>query len=58
MAEASRRKVYHVSFVVASGGKSLYVQSDVTNHPALFARNPGWHGFQRPPAYRPSPSTE
>ena len=35
----------HVSFVVASGGKSLYVQSDVTNHPALFARNPGWHAF-------------
>jgi len=35
----------HVSFVVASGGKSVYVQSDVTNHPALFARNPGWHAF-------------
>ena len=35
----------HQSFVVASGGKSLYVQSDVTNHPALFARNPGWHAF-------------
>jgi glyoxylase-like metal-dependent hydrolase (beta-lactamase superfamily II) len=35
----------HVSYVVASGGKTLYVQSDVTNHPALFARNPGWHAF-------------
>ena len=22
-----------------------YVQSDVTNHPALFVRNPGWHAF-------------
>ena len=31
-------------------GKTLYVQSDVTNHPpALFARNPGWH------ALRPGP---
>jgi glyoxylase-like metal-dependent hydrolase (beta-lactamase superfamily II) len=35
----------HNSFVVASGGKSVYVQADVTNHPALFARNPGWHAF-------------
>ena len=24
---------------------SVYVQADVTNHPALFARNPGWHAF-------------
>ena len=31
--------------MVASGGKTCYVQSDVTNHPALFARNPGWHAF-------------
>ena len=23
----------------------MYVQADVTNHPALFARNPGWHAF-------------
>jgi glyoxylase-like metal-dependent hydrolase (beta-lactamase superfamily II) len=35
----------HVSYVVASGDKTLYVQADVTNHPALFARNPGWHAF-------------
>ena len=27
------------------GGKKVYVQADVTNHPALFARNPGWHAF-------------
>jgi glyoxylase-like metal-dependent hydrolase (beta-lactamase superfamily II) len=35
----------HNSHVVSSGGKSVYVQADVTNHPALFARNPGWHAF-------------
>ncbi len=33
----------HTSFVVASGSAKVYVQSDVTNHPALFVRNPGWH---------------
>jgi glyoxylase-like metal-dependent hydrolase (beta-lactamase superfamily II) len=33
----------HTSFVVASGSKSLFVQSDVTNVPVLFARRPGWH---------------
>ena len=35
----------HTSYVVTSGGKTVYVQADVTNHPALFARNPGWHAF-------------
>jgi glyoxylase-like metal-dependent hydrolase (beta-lactamase superfamily II) len=35
----------HVSYVVASGNAKVYVQADVTNHPALFARNPGWHAF-------------
>lgn len=35
----------HASHVVSSGSKSVYVQADVTNHPALFARNPGWHAF-------------
>ena len=35
----------HTSYVVASGGKTVYVQADVTNHPVLFARNPGWHAF-------------
>jgi hypothetical protein len=34
-----------MSYVVASGDKKVYVQADVTNHPALFARNPGWHAF-------------
>lgn len=35
----------HTSYVVASGNSKVYVQADVTNHPALFARNPGWHAF-------------
>ncbi len=35
----------HVSYVVSSGSSSVYVQADVTNHPALFVRNPGWHAF-------------
>ncbi len=33
----------HTSQVVSSGGKSLFVQGDVTHVPYLFARNPGWH---------------
>ena len=33
----------HMSLVVASGSKSVYVQGDVTHAPWLFARNPGWH---------------
>lgn len=32
----------HTAFVVASEGGKLFVQSDVTNHPALFAVNPEW----------------
>jgi glyoxylase-like metal-dependent hydrolase (beta-lactamase superfamily II) len=32
----------HTSFVIASGSGRLLVQADVTNHPALFVRNPGW----------------
>jgi glyoxylase-like metal-dependent hydrolase (beta-lactamase superfamily II) len=35
----------HNSHIVSSGGKTVYVQADVTNHPALFVRNPGWHAF-------------
>ena len=30
---------------VKQAGQCTYVQADVTNHPALFARNPGWHAF-------------
>lgn len=33
----------HTSFVLTSGDRSLFVQSDVTNVPVLFARRPGWH---------------
>ena len=33
----------HMSLVVSSGAKSVYVQGDVTHAPWLFARNPGWH---------------
>jgi len=32
----------HTSFVLSSGADRLFIQSDVTNHPALFVRNPGW----------------
>jgi glyoxylase-like metal-dependent hydrolase (beta-lactamase superfamily II) len=35
----------HTSHIVSSGKSSVYVQADVTNHPALFVRNPGWHAF-------------
>ncbi len=33
----------HTSFRITSGSDQLIVWSDVTNHPALFVRNPGWH---------------
>jgi len=32
----------HMAFVVASGSSKILVQSDVTNIPALFLRNPEW----------------
>jgi glyoxylase-like metal-dependent hydrolase (beta-lactamase superfamily II) len=32
----------HMSFVVASGPSKILVQSDVTNIPSLFLRNPDW----------------
>ena len=35
----------HNSHIVASGNSKVYVQADVTNLPALFVRNPGWHAF-------------
>ena len=35
----------HTSFVVSSGANKVFVQSDVTHVPFLFARNPGWHAF-------------
>jgi glyoxylase-like metal-dependent hydrolase (beta-lactamase superfamily II) len=33
----------HTSFVVASGNSRILIQSDVTNFPEFFLRNPGWH---------------
>jgi glyoxylase-like metal-dependent hydrolase (beta-lactamase superfamily II) len=35
----------HTSHIVSSGGKTVYVQADVTHAPFLFARHPGWHAF-------------
>lgn len=32
----------HTSYMLASGRERLFIQSDVTNHPALFVRHPGW----------------
>lgn len=32
----------HTSFMLSSGAGKLLVMSDVTNHPALFVRNPDW----------------
>jgi glyoxylase-like metal-dependent hydrolase (beta-lactamase superfamily II) len=33
----------HTSFQVTSGSDQLIILGDVTNIPALFAKNPGWH---------------
>ena len=33
----------HTSFAVASGSSRILIQSDVTNIPELFLRNPDWH---------------
>ena len=33
----------HTAFLLSSGSASLFIQSDVTNVPVLFARHPGWH---------------
>lgn len=33
----------HMAFRIVSEDEQLLVWSDVTNHPALFVRNPGWH---------------
>jgi glyoxylase-like metal-dependent hydrolase (beta-lactamase superfamily II) len=33
----------HTSYVLSSGNSKLFIQSDVTNVPALFVSNPGWH---------------
>jgi glyoxylase-like metal-dependent hydrolase (beta-lactamase superfamily II) len=33
----------HTAFVIASGNSKILVQSDVTNIPEFFLRNPDWH---------------
>src|SRR5262249_8163830 len=33
----------HTSFVVSSGSSTILIQSDVTNIPELFLRNPDWN---------------
>src|SRR3979490_2513780 len=33
------------SSVLSSGSGKVFIQSDVTNNPCLFATNPGWHAF-------------
>ena len=41
----------HTAFAVQSGSGKLLVQSDTTNIPALFVRNPDWHvAFDNDPA--------
>jgi len=35
--------VGHTSFVLSSGGKSVFVQGDVAHIPVLFVENPSWH---------------
>jgi len=41
----------HTAFTLQSGGGTLFIQSDITNIPALFMRNPGWHAmFDMDPA--------
>jgi glyoxylase-like metal-dependent hydrolase (beta-lactamase superfamily II) len=35
----------HTSYVLSSGSGKVFIQSDVTNIPYLFAANPGWHAF-------------
>jgi glyoxylase-like metal-dependent hydrolase (beta-lactamase superfamily II) len=33
----------HTSFVLSSGASTVFIQSDVTNIPEFFLRNPDWH---------------
>lgn len=35
----------HTSFELESGFDTLFIQSDITNLPALFVANPGWHAM-------------
>jgi glyoxylase-like metal-dependent hydrolase (beta-lactamase superfamily II) len=44
-ADTPGHSIGHMSFMLSSGGRSLFLQSDVTNHPALFVAHPGWHAM-------------
>lgn len=33
----------HTAYILSSGNETVFIQSDITNHPSLFAANPGWH---------------
>jgi glyoxylase-like metal-dependent hydrolase (beta-lactamase superfamily II) len=35
----------HTSYVLSSGTSKIYIQSDVTNNPDLFARHPDWGAY-------------
>jgi glyoxylase-like metal-dependent hydrolase (beta-lactamase superfamily II) len=35
----------HMSYLMSSGNRQLIVLGDVTNIPALFVKNPGWHAI-------------
>ncbi|ABE39716.1 Twin-arginine translocation pathway signal [Rhodopseudomonas palustris BisB5] len=49
--EAAGHTPGHTSFVLSSGSDKVFIQSDITNHPALFVANPGWHlMFDQDPA--------
>jgi len=41
--DASGHTPGHTAFAVASGNSKVFIQSDVTNIPELFLRNPDWH---------------
>lgn len=40
--EAAGHTPGHTAFAISSGGKTLLYVADITNNPALFARNPEW----------------
>jgi len=49
--EATGHTPGHTSFILSSGSDKVFIQSDITNHPALFVANPGWHlMFDQDPA--------
>ncbi|MGB8401034.1 MBL fold metallo-hydrolase [Bradyrhizobium sp.] len=44
-AETAGHTPGHTSYVLSSGSGKVFIQSDLTNVPYLFAANPGWHAF-------------